>query len=87
VVFVASEPLPNSASAAAKWQRIAEDIRRAVSAGGLRRGDQLPSEDQLATRYNASRAAVRRALAELHGQGLVELDSATGALLIQVGAM
>jgi hypothetical protein len=82
VVFVACDSASYGRSPAAKWQRIVEDVRRAVAAGGLRPGDQLPSEDQFATRYGTSRTTIRRAIAEIRKLGLVTVDGATGALVV-----
>jgi hypothetical protein len=83
VVFVASDPGPAETSAAAKRRRIVEDLRRAILAGALRPGDELPSEDHFTTRYNASRTTIRHALTEACDGGLVGTDVATGMLVVQ----
>jgi Bacterial regulatory proteins, gntR family len=82
VVFMASDPEPTESSPVAKRQRIVADVRRAVVTGGLRPGDQLPSEDQLVTRYDASRTTVRRALADIRRLGLARADRATGTWVV-----
>lgn len=54
------------------YQRIADDLRRRVSAGEFGRGHVLPSEAELAASYEASRLTVRRALGILRGEGLLD---------------
>jgi hypothetical protein len=85
VVFVSRASEPDGRSPAAHWQHIVADVRQAVAAGGLRPGDQLASEDQLATAYRTSRTTVRRALSEIRELGLVRLDSTSGTLVIRAG--
>ncbi|WP_345595945.1 GntR family transcriptional regulator [Streptomyces marokkonensis] len=51
---------------------VADDLRRQITAGHIRPGDQLPSETALADRYKVSTATLRSALAVLQGEGLVE---------------
>lgn len=82
VVFVPRNSERGGRSPAAKWQSIVEDVQQAVVAGGLRPGDQLPSEDQLALTYGTSRSTVRRALVAIRALGLARLDSTAGILVI-----
>jgi DNA-binding GntR family transcriptional regulator len=82
VVFMASNPELGRASHVAKLQHIVADLQRAMATGGLRPGDQLPTEEQLATRYHAGRSTVRHALAEIRKLGLARMDGATGALVV-----
>ncbi|MFI5521312.1 GntR family transcriptional regulator [Streptomyces platensis] len=51
---------------------IAEDLRSKILTGRIKAGERLPSEAQLASGYAVSTATLRNALADLHGQGLVE---------------
>jgi GntR family transcriptional regulator len=51
--------------------QIAGDLRDRIVRGVLAAGDPLPSEHDLCVEYGASRGTVRRALAELAGEGLV----------------
>ncbi|ONG43980.1 hypothetical protein BKE38_28545 [Pseudoroseomonas deserti] len=59
--------------------RISDQIARHVTAhiqeGGLRPGDPLPSESELARRFGVSRPAVREAMNALAGRGLVAIAS------------
>jgi GntR family transcriptional regulator len=51
---------------------IAEDLRHQITTGGIKPGERLPSEAGLADRYKVSTVTLRRALAMLQGEGLVE---------------
>lgn len=52
-------------------RQISEEIRRQISAGELRSGDLLPSENTLMARFGASRGTVRQALAALRADGTI----------------
>ncbi|MFH9496220.1 GntR family transcriptional regulator [Streptomyces globisporus] len=51
---------------------IADDLRHQITTGRLKPGERLPSEVSLAERYKVSTVTLRRALAELQGEGLIE---------------
>ncbi|MEV5311513.1 GntR family transcriptional regulator [Streptomyces sp. NPDC052610] len=51
---------------------IADDLRHQIMTGRIRPGERLPSEASLADRYKVSTVTLRRALAVLQGEGLVE---------------
>lgn len=51
---------------------IADDLRNQITTGHLKPGERLPSETGLADRYKVSTVTLRRALAVLQGEGLVE---------------
>ncbi|MFJ8943320.1 GntR family transcriptional regulator [Streptomyces sp. NPDC102395] len=51
---------------------IADDLRRQITAGRLEAGERLPSEAALADGYKVSTVTLRRALAVLQGEGLVD---------------
>ncbi|MFI1536745.1 GntR family transcriptional regulator [Streptomyces anandii] len=55
-----------------RHQDIAEDLRQQITAGRIAPGERLPSEAGLADRYKVSTVTLRRALAVLQGEGLVE---------------
>ncbi len=59
------------------YRLLADDIAR----GALRPGDRLPAERTLCERLSVSRATVRRALAELVGDGLVEASVGRGSFV------
>lgn len=52
--------------------QIADSIRVQISAGELRPGDELPSESDLADRFQVSQRVVRDALRTLNGEGVIK---------------
>jgi GntR family transcriptional regulator len=65
----------------AKYVQIAEDLRRLIESGALKRGSQLPTEIELGDMYDASRNTVRDAVKRLIGQGLVETRPGQGTFV------
>lgn len=66
----------------AKYDEIYLDLKRAVEAGAYPYGDLLPSENTLIARYDCSRNTIRRALAELGGDGYVQPIHGKGVRVI-----
>ncbi|MEL1136460.1 FadR/GntR family transcriptional regulator [Desulfitobacterium sp. THU1] len=66
------------------YEEIIEQIRILVIKGELKSGDRLPSERDLAVRFNVSRASVREALSALEMMGLVEIRSGEGTFIKEV---
>ncbi|WP_226531307.1 GntR family transcriptional regulator [Microbacterium paraoxydans] len=58
--------------AEAVYTQIAEDLRARIADGGLRPGDDVPTEAELAERWHTSRGPIRNALAALRAEGLIE---------------
>lgn len=58
--------------AEAVYTQIADDLRAQIAAGGLRPGDDVPTEAELAERWRTSRGPIRNALALLRSEGLIE---------------
>jgi GntR family transcriptional regulator len=52
-------------------RQISDEIRRQISCGDLRPGDQIPSENILVSTYGVSRGTVRQALAALRAEGVL----------------
>jgi GntR family transcriptional regulator len=63
------------------WEIVADGLRRAITYGTYKAGDQLPSEHQLAAEYDTSRPTVRRALRELRLRGLIDTRQGKGAFV------
>ena len=55
-----------------KYERIVSWVQTELENGALRRGDKLPSENELMERFRVSRQTVRRAMEELTEKGIVE---------------
>jgi GntR family transcriptional repressor for pyruvate dehydrogenase complex len=61
-------------------EEIVHQIRGFIASGELRPGDQLPSERELAERFQVSRASIREALTALLVMGLLERSRTGGGL-------
>ncbi|MGI9002630.1 MAG: GntR family transcriptional regulator [Pseudonocardia sp.] len=72
-------------------ERIADELRQAISSGQLAPGAKLPSERELAERHGAARNTVRQAIRLLSESGLVTAEHGRGvfvrtaATLIRLG--
>ena len=65
------------------YQKVAEDIKAAITAGIYPPGATLPSEAELAERYAVSRGTVRQAFAALRADGVIA--SRRGARRVVIG--
>ena len=74
----------NPVSAHSLSRQIADQIRNAILEGSLRADDRLPTEGELAQRFNVSRPTIREALKRLAAQNLVRSKRGpTGGTFIQ----
>jgi GntR family transcriptional regulator len=62
-------------------QQIAGRLRDAIDAGEYQPGDLLPSEWELARRYQVSRPTVRKALRVLRTEGLIAVEQGRGTFV------
>lgn len=70
------------------FEEVSAQIREHIAKGGLREGDKLPPERQLAESLGVSRNTVREALRSLEHAGLIELKPGmTGGAFISNGGM
>lgn len=63
------------------YRQIADHLRDAINNGELAPGEQLPSERDLMTQYDAARGTVRQAIALLRAEGLIETEHGKGAFV------
>ena len=70
-----------SATGYAAWRLIAETLRSEIAAGRVQPGDRLPSEHALAERFGVNRHTVRRSLAVLASEDLVEARKGSGVFV------
>jgi GntR family transcriptional repressor for pyruvate dehydrogenase complex len=74
----------NPVSTQSLSRQIADQIRNAILDGSLQANDRLPTEDELAQRFNVSRPTIREALKRLAAQNLVRSKRGpTGGTFIQ----
>jgi integrase/DNA-binding transcriptional regulator YhcF (GntR family) len=74
-----STSAPDSGS---PYQKIAADLRSAITCGALRIGDPLPPVAELANRYNVAFGTAQRAVAELRNAGLVKVSRGRRAVVM-----
>jgi DNA-binding GntR family transcriptional regulator len=67
------------------WARIADALRERISAGDPPPGSLLPSEAALSGEYGVVRNTVRRALAALEGEGLIQTLPGRGRVVCAGG--
>ena len=60
------------------WEEVAEELQRLIVDGHWQKGEQLPSEIELAKEFGVSRSALREALRSLSSMGLVQLRHGEG---------
>ncbi|MDX1708864.1 MAG: GntR family transcriptional regulator [Desulfobacterales bacterium] len=70
----ASNPIP-------KYLQISAWLIELIETGRFQRGEQLPSEVQLAKMCNVTRTTVRQAIAELTAKGLLRKEKGTGTFV------
>ncbi|NLR95227.1 phosphonate metabolism transcriptional regulator PhnF [Rhizobium sp. P38BS-XIX] len=61
------------------WATVAAELRRAIDDGQHAPGSRLPSERALSEQFGVSRVTMRRAIAELEGEGLLRVARGSGA--------
>lgn len=62
----------------AKYYNLMEALRNDIVSGIIRPGDKIASENELASRYSVSRHTVRKAIAILENEGLLEASHGIG---------
>jgi GntR family transcriptional regulator, phosphonate transport system regulatory protein len=68
-------------SGTAVWKQIEKTLLSEIMNGSLAPGDRLPSESALAERFAVNRHTVRRALAELSAQDILQIENGRGAFV------
>lgn len=63
------------------WRQIQESLEKQISGGDLAGGERLPTETELAERFEVNRHTVRRALAALKRKGLIRVEQGRGAFV------
>lgn len=61
-----------------KYYTLSVDLKRMILDGDIQAGERLPSENELASRYNISRHTVRKALAILENEGYIYAEHGKG---------
>jgi GntR family phosphonate transport system transcriptional regulator len=74
---------PPREAGVALWRMITRAIESEIAEGGLAPGARLPTEAQLAARFEVNRHTVRRALEELQRSGLVRVEQGRGSFVAE----
>lgn len=82
--FAALQGSLNAGSGASLSERIRQLLTRAIETGEYPPGSQLPTERELAARYDVSLAPVRIALGELVKAGMIERTQGRGTFVRQM---
>lgn len=64
------------------WQMIHDTLRHEIAQGAWPAGARLPTEAELARRFDVNRHTVRRALTALSGEGLVQARRGAGVFVL-----
>ena len=75
--------VPEESQVTTKYGRLRNLISEQIASGSYHEGDFLPSEPELAKRFEISRGTVRQAISELESDGLVERIPGKGTLVIK----
>ncbi|WFB08612.1 GntR family transcriptional regulator [Streptomyces sp. LX-29] len=62
----------------ARYERIADALRQRIRTGHLQPGQKLPAEAELVTEYKTTQPTLRKALAELQAEGLIDKRHGVG---------
>jgi GntR family transcriptional regulator len=76
-------PVPDFADPRPPYVQIADHLRKQIEEGRYQPGDRLPSISALVTEYGSATETVRRALAVLRTDGLVETHSTRGTFVLK----
>ncbi|WTL19379.1 GntR family transcriptional regulator [Streptomyces sp. NBC_01506] len=68
-----------------RYEQIADDIRRLITAGTWPVGERMPAEAELAARYRVSTPTLRMSLELLHSEGLIEKRHGIGNFVRRPG--
>lgn len=63
--------------------QLVQQIQRLMAEAGLKPGDRVPPQRELAQRLGASRPSVREAVLQLEGMGLIRIEPARGAFVAE----
>ena len=63
--------------------QVADDLRAEIRSSGLRPGDKLPGEAEMAEVYGVSRDTIRRATSELSEEGLLVILHGRGTFVAE----
>src|SRR5262245_605302 len=63
--------------------QLVKEVSDRISSGRYKRGEKLPTEQELIGEFNVSRTVVREAIANLKAKGLVQTQQGVGAFVLK----
>ncbi|PRD40893.1 FadR family transcriptional regulator [Phyllobacterium phragmitis] len=64
-------------------EQLVKQIAERIAAGRYKRGDKLPTEQELIAEFNVSRTVVREAISNLKAKGLVQSQQGVGVFILR----
>lgn len=68
-----------------KYAKLLYDLKLGIMSGELKEGDYIPSENTFVEQYGLSRPTVRKAIAELVQEGLIQTIAGKGSVVLALG--
>lgn len=68
----------------ARYQQVADELREAIKRGEFPPGTMLPSQPDLARKYDLNQTSINRAIAVLRSEGLVRIERGRGAFVLEI---
>lgn len=65
------------------YRKLIEDLKKAIEEGKYKKGELLPSENELCKTYHTTRPTVRQALSELTNSGLIVRQQGKGSIVAE----
>jgi len=72
-----------NASGISLWRQVGETLLQEIDQGVLSPGERLPTDADLAARFQVNRHTVRRALAHLQNEGLLRVERGRGTFIVE----
>ncbi|ADH88321.1 transcriptional regulator, GntR family [Ancylobacter novellus DSM 506] len=71
----------SSRGAGPRWRQVQMELERAIESGQFPRGARLPTEDELARRFEVHRHTIRRAIGRLREKQMVRVEQGRGTFV------
>lgn len=65
------------------WRRISDSVASDIERGALQGGDRLPTDIELAERFDCNKHTARRAIAHLEQEGMVRVEWGRGTFVVE----
>jgi GntR family transcriptional regulator len=76
--------MPGLEQPRARYKQVAEQLRDAIKRGDYAAGETLPSQPELARRYDLNQSSISRAMAMLQSEGWIRTEHGRGSVVLEV---